>query len=111
MKLTGAAILVSRGMKVLQAAPAAYPYRSAAEGFRRWQRLATASTLLTITLLVEEDAATAGRVPFPLRSEEEVRKAVLLAVGLLMRDGGRDDVRVEWSSLTSMPLDGAEGYG
>jgi hypothetical protein len=32
MKLTGAAILVSRGMKILQAAPAAYPYRSAAEG-------------------------------------------------------------------------------
>jgi hypothetical protein len=28
MKLTGAAILVSRGMKVSQAAPAAYPYRS-----------------------------------------------------------------------------------
>ena len=28
MKLTGAAILVSRGMRVLQAAPAAYPYRS-----------------------------------------------------------------------------------
>jgi hypothetical protein len=27
MKLTGAAILVSRGVKVLQAAPAAYPYR------------------------------------------------------------------------------------
>ena len=27
MKLTGAAILVSRGMNVLQAAPAAYPYR------------------------------------------------------------------------------------
>jgi hypothetical protein len=27
MKLTGAAILVSRGMKVLQAAPAADPYR------------------------------------------------------------------------------------
>src|SRR5262249_51928253 len=27
MKLTGAAILVSRGAKVLQAAPAAYPYR------------------------------------------------------------------------------------
>jgi hypothetical protein len=32
MKLTGAAILVSRGMKGLQAAPAAYPYRSAATG-------------------------------------------------------------------------------
>jgi hypothetical protein len=33
MKLTGAAILVSRGMKVLQAAPAAYPYRSALGSF------------------------------------------------------------------------------
>src|SRR5262249_37551795 len=31
MKLTGAAILVSRGMNVLQAAPAAYPYRSMQE--------------------------------------------------------------------------------
>src|SRR5438874_2904736 len=31
MKLTGAAILVSRGMKVLQAASAAYPYRSPAK--------------------------------------------------------------------------------
>jgi hypothetical protein len=31
MKLTGAAILVSRGTKVLQAAPAAYPYRSVKE--------------------------------------------------------------------------------
>ena len=28
MKLTGAAIRVSRGTKMLQAAPAAYPYRS-----------------------------------------------------------------------------------
>ena len=33
MKLTGAAIPVSRGMKVLQAAPAAYPYRSATNVF------------------------------------------------------------------------------
>jgi hypothetical protein len=31
MKLTGAAILVSRGMKVLQAVSAAYPYRSAVD--------------------------------------------------------------------------------
>jgi hypothetical protein len=35
MKLTGAAILVSRGMKVLQAVPAAYPYRSASESIHR----------------------------------------------------------------------------
>jgi hypothetical protein len=35
MKLTGAGILVSCGIKVLQAAPAAYPYRSPAESMRR----------------------------------------------------------------------------
>jgi hypothetical protein len=35
MKLTGAAILVLRGMKVLQAAPAAYPYRSASKARTR----------------------------------------------------------------------------
>src|SRR5580693_8745688 len=39
MKLTGAAILVSRGMKVLQAAPAAYPYRSASGGLPSGQGL------------------------------------------------------------------------
>src|ERR1700674_1617823 len=46
MKLTGAAILVSRGMKVLQAAPAAYPYRSPALRSPRPElvpRLATSS--------------------------------------------------------------------
>ena len=34
MKPTGAAILVSRGIKVLQAAPAANPFRSAKESTR-----------------------------------------------------------------------------
>jgi len=71
--------------------------------------LATQSTLLTISLLVEVNATVAGRVSFPLRTEEEVRKAVLAAVAALLSD--RPDVRVEWSSLTSMPLDGVEGYG
>jgi hypothetical protein len=65
--------------------------------------------LLTVSLLVEEDADVAVRVPLPLRTEEEVRKAVLAAIAALM--SARPDVRVEWSSLTSMPLDGAEGYG
>src|SRR4051794_23578435 len=36
MKLTGAAILISRGMKVLQAAPAAYPYRSGKSAERQF---------------------------------------------------------------------------
>lgn len=70
-----------------------------------------ASTLLTVSLLVEEDDDIAARVTFPLRSEEEIRKAVLLAVGLLMTDGGRRDVQVEWSASSSMSLDGAKGYG
>jgi hypothetical protein len=34
MKLTGAAILFSRGMRLLQAAPEGYPYHSLASGTR-----------------------------------------------------------------------------
>lgn len=71
--------------------------------------MATESTLLSIALLIEEDSAVAGQVPFPLRTEEEVRKAVLAAVAAILSD--RPDVRVEWSSLFSMPLDGTTGYG
>lgn len=71
--------------------------------------MANESTLLTISLLVEEDAAVADRLPFSLQTEEEVRKAVLAAVAVLLSD--RPDARVEWSSMTSMPLDGAVGYG
>ena len=69
------------------------------------------SKLLTISLLVEEDAGISDHVVFPLRSEEEIRKAVLLAIAVILNDGGRPDVRVEWSSLTSIPLNGADGYG
>jgi hypothetical protein len=45
MKLTGAAILVSRGMKALQAAPAAYPYRSAASD----SACSTAGSVITVS--------------------------------------------------------------
>jgi hypothetical protein len=44
MKLTGAAILVSRSMKVLQAAPAAYPYRSAG-GIEACDQLSSAAAM------------------------------------------------------------------
>ena len=71
--------------------------------------MAGESSLLTVSLLVEEDADVAARVPFPLRTEEEIRKAILAAVAALLSD--RPDVRVEWSSLSLMPLDGTEGYG
>lgn len=71
--------------------------------------MATQTTLLTVSLLIEEDASVAERVPYPLRAEEDVRKAVLAAVAALLSD--RPDIQVQWSSQTSMPLDGATGYG
>ena len=71
--------------------------------------MANESTLLTVSLVVEEDVNVAGRVPFPLRTEEEMRKAILAAVAAILSD--RPDVRVEWSSLSTRPLDGEEGYG
>jgi cytochrome c-type biogenesis protein CcmH/NrfG len=49
MKLTGAAILVSRGMQVFQAAPAAYPYRSTQEG-----TLLEASTVEDVLALLKD---------------------------------------------------------
>ena len=55
MKLTGAAILVSRGMKVLQAAPAAYPYRSAAR-FPMRKRLWIIGSLLFVSLALATSA-------------------------------------------------------
>jgi predicted DNA-binding protein (MmcQ/YjbR family) len=53
MKLTGAAILVSRGTKVLQAAPAVYPYRSTSEG----AQVASADDLTPDPLLVRVRSA------------------------------------------------------
>src|SRR5262249_27784919 len=44
-----------------------------------------------------------------LSTEEEVCKAVLAAVAVLLRD--RPRARVEWSSLTVIPLDGKPGFG
>jgi hypothetical protein len=58
MKLTGAAILVSRGMKVLQAAPAAYPYRSKTEtvsATKRGEGLARPNVLPCVVEPVELD--------------------------------------------------------
>jgi hypothetical protein len=71
--------------------------------------LATETDLLTISLLVEQDPVEAGRAPFPLRADEEIRKAVLAAVAVLLRD--RPDTRVEWSSSFIVPLDGKPAVG
>jgi len=71
--------------------------------------LATLTDLLMVSLLVEQDAAEAAQMPFPLRAEEEIRKAVLSAVAAVM--SYRPDVRVTWSSSTIMPLDGKPEVG
>jgi hypothetical protein len=72
-------------------------------------RLATATDVLTVSLLIEQDPAEAAQMPFPLRADEEIRKAVLAAVAALL--GYRPDVRVTWSSLTIVPLDGKPAVG
>jgi hypothetical protein len=71
--------------------------------------LATASSILTVTLLIEEDVDIARRVPFPLRTDEEIRKAVLVAVSAIL--SGRPDVQVAWESSSIVPLDGKPSVG
>jgi hypothetical protein len=62
MKLPGAAILVSRGLKVLQAAPAAYPYRSAKEENAHMRRF---EVLLIIALVIPHLAGCGRETPTP----------------------------------------------
>jgi hypothetical protein len=64
---------------------------------------------MTISLLVEQNPAVASQVPFPLRTDEEIRKAVLAAVAAILSE--RPDVRVEWVSYTQTPLDGKPAVG
>jgi hypothetical protein len=76
---------------------------------QRRLRLATETDLLTISLLVEQDAAEAAGMPSALRPDEEIRKAVLAAVAAVL--SYRPDVRVAWSSSTIVPLDGKPAVG
>ena len=71
MKLTGAAILVSRGMKVLQAAPAAYPYRSAEEVFG----VTEAANWTIATDLSEPRVYRTISAPTPVRTAKGERTA------------------------------------
>lgn len=70
--------------------------------------LATKTTLMSVSVLIEEDAEEAARAG-RRAAAGEVQKAVLAAVAVLLRD--RPDVRVEWASSTSMPLDGKPWFG
>jgi hypothetical protein len=82
--------------------------RAARQRIRRCE-LATESTLLQVSILVEEDIEVGQRVGWPMSTEEEIRKAVLAAIAVLLRH--RPHVQVEWSSCTSVPLDGKPWFG
>jgi hypothetical protein len=71
--------------------------------------MATKTTLLSVSVLVEEDADEARRIGWRTSAEEEVQKAVLAAVAVLLRD--RPHVKVEWASSQSTPLDGKPWFG
>ena len=74
--------------------------------------MARTTTLLSVSVLVEEDANEARRIGWQTSAEDEVQKAVLAAVAVLLRD--RPHVRVEWASSASSqstPLDGKPWFG
>ncbi len=71
--------------------------------------MATTTDLLTVSLLVEQNPAEVTGVPFFLRADEQIRKAVLAAVAAILSE--RPDVRVEWVSSSIVPLDGKPAVG
>jgi len=56
-----------------------------------------------------QDSDIARRVPFPLRTDEVIREAILGAIRVVLSD--RPDFRVEWESLSITPIDGKPGTG
>jgi hypothetical protein len=71
--------------------------------------MGTESTLISVAVILEEDADEARRIGYAWSTEEEIRKAVLAAIAVLVRN--RPHARVEWSSLSSIPLDGRPHCG
>jgi hypothetical protein len=86
MKLTGAAILVLRGMKVLQAAPAAYPFRSATEGRMSWFQDLDTHTMVASGNHVRAIGWLASDQPFP---QGEVSPGFLARLEAHVRLAGR----------------------
>ncbi len=63
----------------------------------------TESTLISVAVILEEEADNACRIEYASSTEEEIRKAVLCAIAVLV--GDRPQAKVKWESLTSTPLD------
>ncbi len=71
--------------------------------------MAIESELLQVNLVIEEDIGATEHMGWPVKAEDEIRRAVLAAVAVLMRD--RPNVRVEWSGCMLVPLDGKPWFG
>ncbi|MDY3557218.1 hypothetical protein R5W24_006406 [Gemmata sp. JC717] len=72
--------------------------------------MATETTLLTISFLIDRDYEVALRTLLPLQADEQIRKAVLAALAAVL-SGERPDVRVEWESMSVVPLEGKPAVG
>jgi hypothetical protein len=71
--------------------------------------MAIESELLQVNLIVQEDTGATEHMGWPVRAEDEIRRAVLAAVAVLLRD--RPNVQVEWSGCLFVPLDGKPWFG
>jgi hypothetical protein len=69
--------------------------------------MATNSWLLTVSILVEQDAKFAAILGGCKHVEEQLREVLVSAVTNYLAT--RPDVVVEWESLTSTPLDNRPG--
>jgi restriction system protein len=107
MKLTGAAILVSRGMRVVQAAPAAYPYRSASqiEKGELMSSINTTSVAAAFEMLIEELEADIdfvnqqGSKAFEARDYDGARDALEKAAQITAYREKLDALRREWTQV------------
>jgi hypothetical protein len=71
--------------------------------------LATKTTLLSVSVLIEQQEDEAHRIRWESGAEEEVQKAVLTAIAVLLRN--RPDVSVKWEGSCEVPLDGKPCFG
>jgi hypothetical protein len=88
-------------------APAYINARSAPQG--RIKGMATQSWLLRVSVIVEQDEELAARVGPGWRTDDELQEVVTTALARFL--ARRPDIRVEWESMTSTPLDDKPGVG
>ncbi|MCE9563743.1 MAG: hypothetical protein K8U57_17005 [Planctomycetes bacterium] len=71
--------------------------------------MATRSWLLTVSVLVEQDAELAAKLGPGWRTDDDLQEVVTAALSEFLAK--RPDIVVEWQSMTSTPLDGKPAVG